>query len=425
MRAAGNGHAATWHTPVSDSHPAARLLTAGAVRTRCAMIMAAAERGDTRHLAWQQDRLPAAAAYVADTIRQRYPDLDVPYHSRWRHFEVGGVDRWEELAATLSPDRAERARTRIDLAITSVLQDAGAGASWRYVDAPAGITLARSEGLAVASLRLFAGGAFSARARAPCQADASALATLDTGALARGFQVTANNPLIGLDGRAALLRRLGVVATATPAVFGTPARLGHLYDYLTTHAQGGEISASFLLATLLRALGPVWPPRLVLDGVALGDCWRHPSARAADPGDPTDGYVPFHKLTQWLAYSLLEPLEEAGLAVTGLDELTGLPEYRNGGLMLDLGVLAPKDAGFLERRHAVDEEAIVEWRALTVIALDRLADRVRAELGVTAVAFPLARVLEGGTWAAGRRIAAERREGGGPPLTIDSDGTVF
>ena len=50
---------------------------------------------------------------------------------------------------------------------------------------------------------------------------------------------------------------------------------------------------------------------------------------------------------------------------------------------------------------------------------------VRAELGVTAEAFPLARVLEGGTWAAGRRIAAERREGGGPPLTIDSDGTVF
>jgi hypothetical protein len=163
----------------------------------------------------------------------------------------------------------------------------------------------------------------------------------------------------------------------------------------------------------------------VQDGVALGDCWRHPSARAADPGDPTDGYVPFHKLTQWLAYSLLEPLEEAGLAVTGLDELTGLPEYRNGGLMLDLGVLVPRDAEFLNRRHSVDEEAIVEWRALTVIALDRIADRVRVELGVTAEAFPLARVLEGGTWAAGRRIAAERREGGGPPVTIDSDGTVF
>ena len=122
-------------------------------------------------------------------------------------------------------------------------------------------------------------------------------------------------------------------------MFGTPARLGNLYDYLVAHARDGAIGAGFLLATLLRALGPIWPPRLALDGVPLGDCWRHPAARAADPADPTNGYVPFHKLTQWLAYSLLEPLEEAGLAVTGLDELTGLPEYRNGGLMLDLGVL--------------------------------------------------------------------------------------
>jgi len=105
--------------------------------------------------------------------------------------------------------------------------------------------------------------------------------------------------------------------------------------------------------------------------------------------------------------------------------LTGLPEYRNGGLLLDLGVLVPQDADFLQRTHAIGDEAIVEWRALTVIALDRIAAAVRELLGVSAQAFPLARVLEGGTWAAGRRIAAERREGGTPPVSIDSDGTVF
>jgi len=44
-----------------------------------------------------------------------------------------------------------------------------------------------------------------------------------------------------------------------------------------------------------------------------------------------DRIVPFHKLTQWLTYSLLEPLETAGLTVVNLDELTALPEYRNGG----------------------------------------------------------------------------------------------
>jgi hypothetical protein len=404
---------------------AAELLTASAVRTRCATIMAAAERGETRHLEWRPERLPATAAYVAATIRQRYAALDVPYHSRWRHFEAGGIDRWGEIASTLPSGRAERARTRIDLAITSVLLDAGAGPAWRYVDAPTGMTLARSEGLAVAGLRLFTAGAFSSHADRPCAADASALAKLGTATLAAGFQVRADNPLVGLEGRAALLRRLGDVAAATPAVFGTPARLGNLYDYLLAHARDRTVGAGSLLATLLRALGTVWPPRLALDGVPLGDCWRHPAARTPDPSDPTNGYVPFHKLTQWLAYSLLEPLEEAGLAVTGLDELTGLPEYRNGGLMLDLGLVVPKQDGFLRRTHAVGDEAIVEWRALTVIALDRVAEAVRRELRMTAEAFPLARVLEGGTWAAGRRIAAERRAGGGPPVAVDSDGTVF
>jgi hypothetical protein len=230
---------------------------------------------------------------------------------------------------------------------------------------------------------------------------------------------------VGLEGRAALLRRLGAVADATPAVFGASARLGHLYDYLVASARDGSISAGFLLATLLRALGPIWPSRLMLEGVPLGDCWEHPAARANDQTDPTDGLVPFHKLTQWLAYSLLEPLEEAGLEVTGLDQLTGLPEYRNGGLFLDMGVIVPLEEDFLQRSHAVDDEGIVEWRALTVIGLDRIAIAVREILGVTVQAFPLARVLEGGTWAAGRRIAAERRAGGAPPVSVASDGTVF
>jgi len=420
-----NGADAGWHTPVPAAHPALRLLTAGAVRERCRQIMTAAERGQTRHLAWHPERVPQTAAYVAATIRQRYPDLHVPYHSRWRHFEAGGADRWGALAATLPADRAERARVRIDLAITSVLLDAGAGADWRYTDNATGAALARSEGLGVASLRMFAAGAFAADPSRPLAADADALARLDSATLAAGFQASARNPLVGLDGRAALLRRLGTVAAATPAVFGTPARLGNLHDYLAAHTHGSAVSAAFLLATLLRALGPVWPPRLTLQGVALGDCWRHPAARAADPADPTDGFVPFHKLTQWLAYSLLEPLEEAGIVVTGVDELTGLPEYRNGGLLLDCGVLAPRDEDLLRRSLTVDDPAVVEWRALTVIALDRVAEAVRAELGLDARAFPLARVLEGGTWAAGRRIAAARRPGGAPPVTVASDGTVF
>lgn len=406
-----------WHTPVPDDHPAAALLTAQAVRRRCAQIMALAERGAAAHFTWHPERLEQVAAYVADTIRLRYPDLAVPYHSRWRHFEAGGIDRWQQLAAVAGLRGSERARTRIDLVIPSVLLDAGAGPDWRYIDQTNAVELARSEGLGVASLALFASGALSAERDQPLRTDASALASLSEQTVATAFQAGKSNPLVGLAGRVQMLRRLGEVAAATPAVFGPTRRLGMLFDYLADHARGKEIEASFILATLLRALGPVWPGRILLDGVSLGDCWRHPDAE--------DGLLPFHKLTQWLTYSLLEPLEEAGFCVIGLDQLTGLPEYRNGGLLLDLGLVLPRDPAFCSSKLTVDQPAVVEWRALTVMALDRVADAVRMQLGVSAEAFPLARVLEGGTWAAGRRIAAERRPGGTPPVNIASDGTVF
>jgi hypothetical protein len=135
--------------------------------------------------------------------------------------------------------------------------------------------------------------------------------------------------------------------------------------------------------------------------------------------------VPFHKLSQWLAYSLFEPLERSGRTIHQPGALTGLPEYRNGGLLVDLGVLVPRRADIRTRIHAPGDEVIVEWRALTVAVLDRVAEAVRERLGKSPAELPLACVLEGGTWAAGRAVAAELRPGGGSPIQIDSDGTVF
>ena len=414
-----------WQSWVEPDHPASALLTAQAVRARCAAVTAAVAAGDSQWFSWHPERVPAIADYVATTIRSRYRDLQVPYHSRWRHFESGGPgelrDRWgilcERAALTGDDHREERARIGIDLVIPSVLLDAGAGPDWRYRDPASDLSLSRSEGLGVASFDLFARGGFSATPDEPLRSDAERLAQIDPSTLATAFQVAQHNPLVGLEGRAGLVRRLGKVAQATPAVFGEPARLGNLFDYLKAHASEGRIDAAFVLRTLLVALGPVWPGRLQLEGVSLGDCWRHPAS--------PDGLVPFHKLTQWLTYSLLEPLEDGGLKVTGLDALTGLPEYRNGGLLYDFELMVPRDASFAEAVHRVDEPAIVEWRALTVTGLDLVAEATRQALGLSAEAFPLARVLEGGTWAAGRRIAAKRRPGGPPPFAIDSDGTVF
>ena len=124
-----------------------------------------------------------------------------------------------------------------------------------------------------------------------------------------------------------------------------------------------------------------------------------------------------------MTYSLLEPFEWAGVQLTDLDALTGLAEYRNGGLLVDGGVLIASPA-LLSRAYSPSDEPIIEWRALTVALLDELAPLVRSKLGPSAANLPLACILEGGTWAAGRALASAKR-GGEPPIRIVSDGTVF
>ena len=377
----------------------AYLRTPAAIRERAEKMLRYVEDGRSAWFALDGNGLEAAVQATLDVTRQRFPNpSDIPFHSRWRHFEAGGHDRWAALAERLvGLPKEEIARRRMDLAVVSVLLDAGAGPAWSYREPGTGETYARSEGLGVASFHMFANGAFSRDAKGdPLRVDAERLAALTPADIAMGFQVRAHNPLTGLDGRAELLRKLGGVDLDRP---------GALFDIV---AAGSDVKAASILAAVLDKLSPIWP-------LPLGDVWPHPAI----------GLVPFHKLSQWLSYSLVEPLEGAGLTVVELDQLTGLPEYRNGGLLVDAGALRPKQRALLEKTFAVGDEAIVEWRALTVALLDRIAQHVRVHLGLDAARLPLVKVLEAGTWFAGRRLAAERRPGGGPPIAVESDGTVF
>ncbi|MEW6643387.1 MAG: URC4/urg3 family protein [Pseudomonadota bacterium] len=401
------------------------LLSAQAVRERAHRLLMVGLEDRLPHFRIDLTRLDAAVDLVLATMRRNYPLGEVPFHSRWRHFMIDGEDRWAAIAATASwSDPVARARAEFDLAIVSVLLDAGAGAMWRYRDRVSEVAIGRSEGLALASLDMFDAGAFSAHEDDPLRVDAEALLRLSADDLRRGFQVSDDNPLVGVEGRVELLRRLGAQLAAQPAVFGSSdaPRPGGLVDHLLSRAEGGAIAAPTILSVVLQQLGPIWPSRLSLDGVPLGDCWRHPSL-ATD--DATTGLVPLHKLSQWLTYSLIEPLQRAGVAVVDIDGLTGLAEYRNGGLFIDTGVLSFRDPADAARDYDVGAPLVVEWRALTVALLDQLAQTVRQRLGVDATAFPLAKILEGGTWAAGRAIAFELRPDGSPPIRIVSDGTVF
>lgn len=416
----------------ADTAAAIRVLrTPATIRERCAAIAVAVESGESRHFRIDRSKFPVVAERVARLTKTRYPDLQVPYHSRWRHFEAGGDDRKDELDRRLEGCSVEQiARAQIDLTVVSVLLDAGAGPRWRFVESfaqtLAATRYARSEGLAVASFRAFMKGRFSSDPDDPCRVDAEALMQIDARALAAIFQVDATNPMVGLEGRALLLQGLGKAMHDQPQWFGHEARPGTLFDRLgpqaASSAASSTLSASQILGVLLDTLSGIWPSGQRFDGCPVGDVWPHPHAGGHGP---SAGLVPFHKLSQWLTYSLIEPFEWAGVRVVGLDALTALPEYRNGGLLLDAGLVVPRDIKRIKKAVKPDHPWIIEWRALTIALIDELAVLVRDLLHVDASKLPLARILEGGTWAAGRAIAAELRPGGTPPVTVESDGTVF
>ncbi len=392
------------------------ILSAQAVRERSKEILELNRDGRGEFIV-HMDRIHSVAKFVVRVIKERFDDLDIPYHSRFNHFQVGGVDRERSLdkaIAQLPPD--ERARTKIDLAVTSVLLDAGAGNEWTYTEN--GHLYSRSEGLAVASYNMFTAGAFSSSRTRPLIADASGLMQITEEHIRDGFQVSVSNPLLGTAGRAELLHRLGKAIEIESDYFAGPEyhRPGFILDYFLRMSPDRVIKAGELLKVVLRGFGPIWPGRISVEdrmgAVNLGDTWRHPI-----------GLVPLHKLSQWMTYSLLTPFEESGFRIVDLNELTGLAEYRNGGLMIDSGLIEPRE-DYQGRPVHPDSKVIVEWRALTVALLDEIAEHVREILEVTAEQLPLAKVLEGGTWWAGRKLAFDKR-GGRPPFDIISDGTVF
>ena len=397
------------------------LLSSVAIRERAGQILHLARTDSLEHFSLDEQRLPILVQALIDEIHQNYPDHAIPYHSRWRHFDVGGVNRLDSLDTSLKAlSSLERCMAKIELTIISVLLDAGAGEVWQYSDPLTKRKYSRSEGLAIASLHGFGSMVFGPK---PFQVSSDALKKITIQNLSELFQVTPSNPLQGLAGRASLMNALGELVQELPVLHDANSlRLGNFMGLILERTVENTIEANVLLSIVLKTFGNIWPGRLTIDGTSLGDVWKHPLVKGMGC---TNNLVPFHKLSQWLTYSLLEPLEEFGITVKNIDELTGLAEYRNGGLFIDSHIIALRDPSKAQLSHTPDSELIVEWRALTISLLDILADNVRKALNTSPVQLPLAKVLQGGTWSLGRKYAKSLREDGGPPIRIRSDGTVF
>ncbi|KZV67351.1 DUF1688-domain-containing protein [Peniophora sp. CONT] len=421
------------------------LRTLPAIRERCGRVHDLAKQGKLEYFEYHPGKEEDAADYCLKIMQRDFKDVSlIPPHGRWRHLDAG-VSRVEPLlkqwdASPSPPDVKEKTKRLLDLFLVSVLLDAGAGGDWTYQDASSKQTFSRSEGLGVASFNMFAEGFFSGDAQQPYRVDASGLANVTAVQTGELMQVSAANPMVGLDGRASLLVNLSKALKQSPEFFGAEGRPGNMIDFLEGESKmEGDVRLVPIAAlwhVLISGLAPIWPTdRTSLAGVPLGDVWPCEALKTTS-AEEWEALVPFHKLTGWTTYSLVEPLEKIlGWKFDGKEFLTGLPEYRNGGLLLDIGVLSLKQSALpttaLSAPSSIPQlppshPAIIEWRAMTVIELDRIADLIRQKLDLTAEQLTLAQVLESATWKGGREIAKEKRPGsGGPPINILSDGTVF
>ena len=139
----------------SEASAALSLLSAAAVRERAHRMLALALDDKLPNFRIHPDKMDSVVDLVLETTREAYPSLDVPFHSRWRHFVVNGDNRWAAIASQARwTDAPARSRAEFDLAIVSVFLDAGAGPNWRYRDSRSGAAIGRSEGLALASLAM-------------------------------------------------------------------------------------------------------------------------------------------------------------------------------------------------------------------------------------------------------------------------------
>ncbi|KAH7882868.1 hypothetical protein F5I97DRAFT_1831757 [Phlebopus sp. FC_14] len=441
------------------------LRTLPSIRERCAQVHELAKQGRLQYFDYHPDKEDAVVDFCTSIITRDFGNdfASIPPHGRWRHLDAGRsriepmLRSWE--ASDLSIDNREICKRLVDLFLVSVLLDAGAGNQWTYSEPEAsGQTFSRSEGLAVASVHMFAAGLFSGLASQPFRVDGSVmfrtffqiradgvpmtaegLAHITVNKVGGAMQVSSSNPMVGLEGRASLLYNLSTALRLNPKFFGEDGRPGNMIDFLEAESklEGAirRIHISVLWGVLIEGLSPIWPVRLTLDNTALGDVWSCSALRQLGQAEGDD-LVPFHKLTGWITYSLIEPIEKLlGWSFEGLEDMTGLPEYRNGGLLVDFGVLALRPNVLASECYPDNSDiphlppshpAVVEWRAMTVIELDRIADAIRRKHNLSKDKLTLAQVLESATWKGGREIAKTLRPStGGPPIDIVSDGTVF
>ncbi|KAI8092103.1 hypothetical protein BDF21DRAFT_377193 [Thamnidium elegans] len=430
------------------------LLSLRAVRERCFKVQEAAVKSKLNHFDIDESKLQDMAQFIISFIKRDYDDpSQIPAYGRWRHFDVGGKPRLQTLInswSNIGTDATEQTRRVLDLLVIAVLLDIDPGQNnWSFREKISNRVYKRREGIAVAILEMFNSGLFSVNPNQPHRVDAEALSNLTMDKLLTGFQTES---MSGLEQRIELLKHLAKTLQDRPDYFGGELghipRPGNMMDYLLSHpttikTRKGPLIHLETLWPVVYEIGELWTvsqEKTRGGTLGLGDVWPCPSL-----GE--NQFVPFHKLSQWLVYSLIEPMEKLmGAIIEGTEQLTPLPDYSNGGLLIDTGFLTLKktdyERGITNYRQnsllpgqpkiemiptfEMSDPVVIEWRALTIAYLDLVAERVRSTMKLSKKTLSLTQLIEGGIVSAGKELAEiSRPNTQQPPILIKNERGVI
>jgi hypothetical protein len=376
------------------------------IRERAWMLLAAAERGQSDHFVPSAEAIGTVAVALADSIREddvAAKGMDPPplanlWHGLRRH-QPGALAALGDALA--GGDGLERARSGADLAaLHRVIEPIGLDASSPALDA---------------LVRHFAAGGWSGRAGAVAL-DAPGIRR----ALAGDGAVVVPDALMAKlaeGGRRQRLEQLAAGLERAPDQLGVDGRFGSLLGGLVAEVAGsggntGRVPAQLLVDRLAPLIDPVTASTVRIGGSLAGDVWRHPLAWAEDRSREL---VPFHSLLLAWVLDLVEPLEEASAPLADVDQLPVPADRVLAAQMLRLGLVRSRHPAVARLRHPPGSDIVVELRALSVALCERLADRLRAELGRTAHDLPVVRIVEPLA-----QLAMKWREAPGPGIAINS-----
>jgi hypothetical protein len=396
---------------MTDTDPALKLFSPEEVRDKACALLDRAAAGELKHVGVDPDRLGRAVEKVLESIRETYPEFQIPPYGIWRDFEAGGIERWEALAGARGFGTAEEMLVAAaDLAILGSFMMTARPEGRTYEDPMTGTVVTGRTASALAAFHMFAAGSFSSHMSDPYRVDAETLIRLDLKELAGGLQWDEGEDGDYLRAMQRHLQRLGEALALRPDLFGEggETRPGLLVAHAAREGEG-SVDAGELLDRLLEALAPVWEGGAGDGDLVFGDSFRHSGLPGPVPGADLESIVPFHLAAQEMVYSLVEPLAWAGSETTGLNRLTGPSDLAHAALFAETGVLAVRD-GEAALAPEAQRDRMIELRGVTIALIDRLAGRLAGELGVSADQVPLTCVLEGGTGRAGRHILKDHPE---------------